>query len=156
MSAYWKAYYIFSFPYLPKKQTNKNISLATQIRWRKSGVFVSTSGLFWCSSPTETHSVRAKNTQFISRDCCRPQTTDIFVPLLHLVGFAEVKVPKVGVKHVKCYLPYLLGHWIFMGLDTGAAQTTSSSLRSHQTRLICRHAAPKKLIHLLVTSPFVF
>ncbi len=42
------------------------------------------------------------------------------------------KVPKVDVKHVKCYLPYLLGHWIFMRLDTGvslqpAVQRTSSS-----------------------------
>lgn len=60
------------------------------------------------------------------------------------------KVPKVDVKHVKCYPPYLLGHWIFMRLDTGvslqpAVQRTSSSLYSHQTSLILWHAAPSIL-----------
>lgn len=49
----------------------------------------SESGLFWCSSPTYTHSLCSKAVQFISRDRFRPQTTNIFVLLLHLVGFVE-------------------------------------------------------------------
>lgn len=57
----------------------------------------------------------------------------------------------MDVKHVKCYLPYLLGHWIFMSLDTGvslqpAMQRTSSSLNSPQTSLIPPHAAPSILV----------
>lgn len=60
------------------------------------------------------------------------------------------KVPKVDVKHVKCYLPYLPGHWIFMSLDTGvslqpAVQRTSSSLYSRRTSWSLRHAAPSIL-----------
>lgn len=46
---------------------------------------------------------KKKPVQFISR----PQTPNIFVLLLHLVGSEAGRLPKVDVKHVKCYLPYL-------------------------------------------------
>lgn len=70
------------------------------------------------------------------------------------------KVPKVDVKHVKCYLPHLLGHWIFMGLDTSvslqpAVQRTRSSLCSHQTCLILRHATPSILRNPLSYEIFI-
>lgn len=54
------------------------------------------------------------------------------------------KVPRVDVEHVKCYLPHLLGRWIFMGLYAGdtlqaAVQTASSS---HRTGVNIWHATP--------------
>lgn len=100
----------------------------------------------------ETHSfLFLESIPFISGDCSRPQTTNVFVLLLHLVGFAWQQVPKVDVKHVKCYLPHLLGRWIFMSLSTSVSfpdnrrRPPESSNRLEPLTCYCRHPSRSSL-----------
>lgn len=66
----------------------------------------------------------------------------MFVLLLHLVGtVGRGKVPKVDVKHVKCYLPYLLGSMNIHEAQSRyqpPASHAESSFHSHQMGLILR------------------
>ena len=134
---------MLQFPFfcqtLKKKKKNPS-SLVTQIPQRKSSP-----PHFDVARPLTLVLFVQKASDSSAGDWRRPQTTRQICSAASPCWLCGGKVPKVDVKHVKCYLPHLLGHWIFMGPDTGVSlqpaerQRTSSRLRRGWPP---RHAAP--------------
>lgn len=94
-----------------------------------------------------------KTIQFISRGCRRPQTSNTFVLLLHLVGFVEGRCQRwmLTMSSAICLI-YLVTEYSWALILVSAfsqpcrEQPGSSSLYSHQTGSILRHATPSLLL----------